>query len=721
MSRGVLAVVGGGPSSTYVLERLLSLVRSEPDDAGLDVHVFERTGEFGAGAVHSARQPQTSFLNRIVGQVSFAADETVVGADGLLEEWERPTLHEWCQREYERTGDARFDLRPEDWPKRFMHGMALSAQFDRYVAHLRAVPGVHVQLHEDDVVDIADLGRRLELRCASGARIPADHVLLVTGHSANRPEDDPRQAVWAATARATGRTFVGSAYPLEATLTRDAVPPGSVVACSGAGLTAIDIALYLSEGRGGAFSREEDGSLRYRPSGDEPARIAMVSGAGTFTFARPFNAKQVDLPRYEHRGRFLTEAAIDALRDSAGIPIRVGTGTVRQLDFRAHLFPLVKLEMAHLHHATLFGPTVAAHLGAVLDPAHARFLSAPGPETAEELGRTMDDAAASVADAVQTAIDGDASAAAGVPWDVDEAVERFLRVVHGAAGSPEDPRFDRDAALAAHRAGAPSPWGHPLRPVESLFSWEETIRPITPDAMTDPDAHTAAVVAFMERDHLAAAQGNLLNPAKAAADGVWRDLRPVLGHAVDFGGLTAESHRYFIEQVMRHHNRLANGAALEVMEKMLALIHAGIVDVGTGPGGRILGDETGFTVVGPRTGARMPADVVVDARVHPFDAEADVSPLYASLLRRGLVRMWENPSHEGTPYRPGGLDLSPDFHPLSDTGEADRRLTFLGPPSEGVMFFQLGALRPQQNHHLMQDILTWIRDIEHALIGAQKK
>jgi hypothetical protein len=718
MKRGSLAIVGGGPSSTYVLERLVSLLRADPVAVDLEIHVFEKTGEFGAGAVHSARQPQTSFLNRIVGQVSFAADETVVGAGDLLGESERPTLHEWCQQEYRRTGDERFNLRAEDWPKRFMHGMALAAQFDRYVQHLREIPGVHLELHEDEVVDIDDLGRRLELRCASGARIAADQVLFVTGHSVNKPEKYPRQAVWAAAASASGRTFVRYAYPLEATLTPDAVPPGSVVACSGAGLTAIDVALYLSEGRGGTFTRQEDGSLRYRPSGDEPARIAMVSGAGLFTFARPFNAKQVDLPRYEHQGRFLSETAVDALRESAGIPVRVGTGTVRQLDFQAHLFPLVTLEMAYLHHTTLYGASVAAHLRSVVEPVFRQFLAAPGPETAEALGRTIDEAAASVAAALQASLDGDPAAADGVPWDVDEAAERFLRVVYGVGGSPEDPRDDTEANRAAYLAGAPSPWRHPVHPVEHRFSWEDAIRPVPEEAATDPAGYTAAVIDFMERDHLAAAQGNLLNPSKAAADGVWRDLRPVLQHAVDFGGLTAESHRDFVESVMRHHNRLANGAALEVMEKMLALIHAGVIDMSTGPGGRILGDDDGFTVVGPRTGARSPADVLVDARVHPFDAEADVSPLYASLLDRGLVRMWENPSPDGTPYRPGGLDLSPDFHPLTASGEADRRLTFLGPPSEGVMFFQLGALRPQQNHHLMQDILTWIEHLEHELLSA---
>ncbi len=216
----------------------------------------------------------------------------------------------------------------------------------------------------------------------------------------------------------------------------------------------------------------------------------------------------------------------------------------------------------------------------------------------------------------------------------------------------------------------------------------------------------------MTTDHLWAAQDNLTNPAKAAADGVWRDLRPVLGHAVDFGGLNAASHQRFLDTYMRHHNRLANGAALEVMEKILALVDHGIVDVSTGPGAEAHGDEeTGrFVVRGPRTGVRREVDVLVDARVHPFDPEADVAPIYSQLLRRGLVRKWRNPGPAGGGFEPGGLDLTAEFHPVRADGTVDRRLTFLGPPSEGVMFFQLGALRPNQNHHVMQDVLCWVRE-----------
>src|SRR5205823_11126660 len=163
-------------------------------------------------------------------------------------------------------------------------------------------------------------------------------------------------------------------------------------------------------------------------------------------------------------------------------------------------------------------------------------------------------------------------------------------------------------------------------------------------------------------------------------------------------------HRRFLNTYTRPHNRLANGAAREVMAKILALVECGLVDVSVGPGAEVAHDPgTGrFVIEGTRTRARRPVDVLVDARVHPFDPEADTAPLYPALLRRGLVRKWLNPgAGDDAGFAPGGLDLTRDFHPVRADGKVDERLTFLGPPSEGVMFCQLGALRPSQNHHVM--------------------
>ncbi|MYR88461.1 hypothetical protein GTY41_26960, partial [Streptomyces sp. SID685] len=98
------------------------------------------------------------------------------------------------------------------------------------------------------------------------------------------------------------------------------------------------------------------------------------------------------------------------------------------------------------------------------------------------------------------------------------------------------------------------------------------------------------------------------------------------------------------------------------------------------------------------------------SRVHPFDARNDVLPLYPNLIRRGLVRAWRNPGTSGPDFAPGGIDITEGFHPRRDDGTVEKRITVLGWPSEGVMFFQYGALRPNTNHHLMRDILTWMRE-----------
>ncbi|MFF7879082.1 hypothetical protein ACFZDM_33215 [Streptomyces californicus] len=215
---------------------------------------------------------------------------------------------------------------------------------------------------------------------------------------------------------------------------------------------------------------------------------------------------------------------------------------------------------------------------------------------------------------------------------------------------------------------------------------------------------------FLDRDIRWAAQGNLSNPAKAAADAAWRDMRGVVIEAVDFGGLLASSHRAFLGVCTPHHNRLCQGVSVEAMEKVTALIRSGRVDVSAGPGARLECDEERglFRVDGPATGAARYADVLVDARVHGFDAERDVMPLHPNLLRRGIVRKWANPGLNEPDFVPGGLDLTPQFHPVRADDRVESPITFLGPPSEGVMYHQIGALRPNKDHHVIRDILCWI-------------
>jgi hypothetical protein len=249
------------------------------------------------------------------------------------------------------------------------------------------------------------------------------------------------------------------------------------------------------------------------------------------------------------------------------------------------------------------------------------------------------------------------------------------------------------------------------------FDWRALLDPLPAGSALrgDDGADWARRTAdHLRRDHRDALEGNLRNSVKAACDGVWRDLRAVFGEAVDFGGLTPDSHRRFVRTHLRHYNRLSNGAGLEPMRKVLALLDAGLLDLSVGPRPVVCpaGEGAGaFTVTGGRTGVVRKVDAVVEGRVHPFDPRRDVLPLYRSLLDSGLVRLWRNHGPAGTEdFVPGALDLTDRFHPVLPDGSVEPRLTFLGAPAEGLRVFQQSAARPHSNSSVLAVAADWAEE-----------
>ncbi|MDP6448159.1 MAG: hypothetical protein QF805_30480, partial [Pirellulaceae bacterium] len=249
------------------------------------------------------------------------------------------------------------------------------------------------------------------------------------------------------------------------------------------------------------------------------------------------------------------------------------------------------------------------------------------------------------------------------------------------------------------------------------FDWDALVAPLGRSDCSSPECYTRALVVYMERDHASAAQGNLANAEKAACDSVWRDLRQVLAYAVDFGGLTPSSHQSLVTHWMRFHNAWADGGCLEANRKILALIRHGVVDCSAGPSAAVSVDEQEqrFRIRGPRTGFDKHVDVLIDARIPPVDVERDVSPLTQALLQRGLIAPWVNRAADGSQFAAGGLHVSKRFEAISRDGRVQPDLTFLGPMTEGLLFYQLGLARPQQNSHILNDVIAWTTHFQHRL------
>jgi hypothetical protein len=711
-----LAIVGGGPMCTYALERLAALL-PRIATVRLKILIFDKTGLFGSGATHSEMQSVSSYMNRVASQIAFAADESNQRAGRLLRRALRPTFFEWTQQKYRETGDETYNLRSTEVPRRYLHGQALREKFELYAGILATLENVSLSLHHAEVVDVshdeADGRFRVHMADGKGAAIAADNILFVTGHSSNHPAPNSPAARLAAHAQRTpGCRYISQPYPLHEQLTEAKVPAGVPVAVVGLGLTAVDIFLHLTEGRGGRFVAGEGErgplALRYIASGREPSRMIGLSPSGLFPACRPENMKAVDGSGaghavLEHRGVFLTVSAIRKLRQSVGRPQSMQGAEILQLDFDTHIFPLVVLEMAYVYYRTLLGEFFGEEVCRAVADRYRAFLVATAGSRDDRIAFLLEPVGECFEEAV--AYMNLAAAGARIPqhlgrFETSDMLESYDLAVYGKRSRQER-----------------SPWDHPPEVAGHRFDWRKFFYPLVPTAEMDGGEWQNRLVAYMRRDHLAAAQGNLRNPVKAACDGVWRDLRSVLSELADFGGLTAASHRRFTEHYWRLYNRMSNGTGLEAMSKILALIECGLLDMSMSPGGRIntRPGQVAFDVTCALASARREVSVVVEGRAHRFDPLHDMCPLYPNLLRRGLVRQWRNPGPAKTgDYVPGALDLCRDFHPVRSDGTVDRRLTFFGAPSEGVAFFQLSAARPQSNSAILNNVARWA----NAFVGA---
>ncbi|WP_186759348.1 FAD/NAD(P)-binding protein [Arthrobacter alpinus] len=245
-----IAVVGGGPKSLFALLALNDRLSSTPS-APVTVDVYDPQPP-GAGSVWRTNQPETLRLNVQAG---------IVEATSSLS---AETFTVWAQRVAPEMG-------PVHYPPRRLVGRYLQEQFQ-----LLSLRGSITVGHVPEVVTgVERKGPVWQVSGTFGANT-YDEVLLATGHGlAQAPAADPMKG-------AVNRFPLIGDY---AALTPEALPAGSEVWIRGAALTAYDVAMLLTEGRGGDWQWTNDSGdgarLRYRSCGEEPRLIIFSSRSGT--------------------------------------------------------------------------------------------------------------------------------------------------------------------------------------------------------------------------------------------------------------------------------------------------------------------------------------------------------------------------------------------------------------------------------------------------------
>ncbi|MDQ2670350.1 MAG: FAD/NAD(P)-binding protein [Gemmatimonadota bacterium] len=282
-----IAVVGAGPRGLSILERIAATMSGR----SMRVHLID-PGPMGPG-VHREAQHEDLLLNTVAGQITmFRRGDPTASGDCI----DGPSLAEWAGV-------------PRDayLPRRVL-GAYLRDAYARLRAGMPA--GIEIIEHRTRAVGIAprvDASWTLEL--AGEDPLDVDFVILATGHGTLAASEADRAAeafVAEHRQRNPALVYIRNCYPLDGL---SGILPGARVGVRGMGLSAVDVVLMLTVGRGGEFTGSGE-AFGYRPSGREP-HITVWSRHGRAFWPRARNEKS---PDDVHRPTRLDLDRIHALR-----------------------------------------------------------------------------------------------------------------------------------------------------------------------------------------------------------------------------------------------------------------------------------------------------------------------------------------------------------------------------------------------------------------------
>ncbi|MCG6158224.1 FAD/NAD(P)-binding protein [Rubinisphaera margarita] len=292
-----IAIVGGGPRGLYCLQSLHERLReADPVTLRSSVIVFEPASFPGAGNIYDPGQPHHLRMNFSAGRIdAWPRSEGDIKANSS-----KLTLVDWLQQ---RT-PGRFN--EHSYVPRAIVGEYLHECYRHIEEQLQCC--VNFRTVQSPVTGMDRLGTRWRLN-ASGEEYEFDEVVLTVGHEGWRAppvEDD------------SCIDRLVRVFPVTQQLAMSRTPSGQVVGVRGFGLTWIDAALSLTEGRGGHF-HQNNGRWHYQPSGREPATIIPFSRTGRPMVAKPDESRFVQPPELNDVWNGGRQRIIEVSRSSESI------------------------------------------------------------------------------------------------------------------------------------------------------------------------------------------------------------------------------------------------------------------------------------------------------------------------------------------------------------------------------------------------------------------
>ncbi|MFZ4261333.1 FAD/NAD(P)-binding protein [Sphingobacterium sp. HJSM2_6] len=312
-----ISIIGGGPKGFYALTQFLTLCDRRGLNTNVQIHWFNSNPNFGSGPHYQPDLPDYLLLNQCIADVNCWEEE-----EWKLDEEKHASLKAWIQKHK----TCNQTVQNEDLCTRELFGRYL---IDSLLSILQAhKSNIRIHLIQGKIEDISLTKKYIKLT-ANQQVLPYKYqsILLATGHSFQNiiPEAIINNA-------SSEVSYISEPYPLQQL---DHIRPKSEVAIRGIGLSFIDVMLYLTEGRGGIFYKN-DQELKYLPSGNEPI---------LFPFSKtnlPILPNNIFWKDQKYQPKFFTNEFIEQL-----------LATKKTKNFQKDIFPTLDLEVKYAFYSRL--------------------------------------------------------------------------------------------------------------------------------------------------------------------------------------------------------------------------------------------------------------------------------------------------------------------------------------------------------------------------------
>lgn len=598
-----IVIVGCGPRGISVLERLAVLIAKDTDSqknkSKITITIIDDV-QLGGGRIWRKDQSKWFLMNTPARETTIFSGECDTfeirpGAGPSLSQW-------WVSTDP-------VNAEPDGLAPRHVYGKYLSFAFEKIVAELSKFATVN--MIKDTAIDLEKAGEnKWKILLKNYGDFIADKIILTIGHSLNSLNKEHLE--FQNFAKLHNLAYIRGDSVADMDLNN--VLPNSKVGIIGCGLSFFDLLASLTEGRGGQFITNADGSYEYIPSGLE-ASIFVGSRSGVPLPSRAVNEKPAD---YLYKPLILHKERIDKLRNSK---------PHARLDFEEDILPWLEAEMQLVQIKSILKKTQKDNV-----------------------------------------------------WD-----EFLAQVISNIEYTKSVPK--KAIIEIANRFGIQD------YTIVDIGKWS---RPFYDMSFSQHSEYIQLLKKWIISDITHASIGNMSDPIKAAMDAL-RDMRGIVKLAVDFAGLTPQSHEnYFFKKFIPAHSMLCAGPPVHRLKQVLALMDKDLLTfIGPDAQFNVSIENKEFLISSPQVAdTEFYVKTLVDARIPSPKLQDNASPLIKNLYNKKIFTSFNN-TLAGFDFDTGGVAVTKaPFHPISKSG-VEKNLYVLGIPVEHTRWLMhVGSGRP---------------------------